>query len=72
MVDNDEEPNEQEFHEKSSEETDRLKGCFGPKNLDRLQKIKNQYDPENLFRFTFGLSPYRDQPVDMTVSTSSS
>ncbi|QPC81345.1 LLM class flavin-dependent oxidoreductase [Phototrophicus methaneseepsis] len=36
---------------------DRLQDAFPPQTLERLQALKQQYDPDNVFRDNFNLSP---------------
>jgi FAD/FMN-containing dehydrogenase len=37
--------------------TDRLRGLFGEENFMRLQGIKAEYDPENVFQWNYNIPP---------------
>jgi FAD/FMN-containing dehydrogenase len=40
----------------TEEETDRVRAAYGP-NWDRLVRIKNKYDPTNLFCMNQNIAP---------------
>jgi hypothetical protein len=43
-------------------EGDSLRNTYGPAKFDRLQRIKAQYDPENVFRHNANIPPARERP----------
>jgi FAD/FMN-containing dehydrogenase len=40
----------------TADEADRVRAAYGP-NLDRLARIKQAYDPKNLFRTNHNIAP---------------
>jgi FAD/FMN-containing dehydrogenase len=39
------------------EGTDRVRQSYGPEKYDRLQALKQKYDPDNFFRINQNISP---------------
>jgi FAD/FMN-containing dehydrogenase len=48
-------------HIATDDAPEKVRASFGP-NLDRLRRIKGQYDPANLFRLNPNISPVAPQP----------
>ena len=42
------------------EKRERTKDAYSPESYHRLMRLKARYDPENLFRFSFGIRPAHD------------
>ena len=42
---------------------DRVRDAFGTVTYERLVALKNQYDPDNLFRLNQNIKPTRGQPA---------